>query len=49
MVSTLRGKSHAADTGPEILGEFMALFDRVTENMASVCTEEDTSGVLMLL
>jgi len=27
----------------------MALFDRVTENMASVCTEEDTSGVLMLL
>jgi len=49
MVSTLRGKSQAADPagGVEILGEFMALFNRVTEHMASVCTEEDTNGVLM--
>ena len=27
--------------GPEIFSEFMALFGRVTENMVSVCTEED--------
>jgi len=35
--------------GAEILSEFVALFDRVTENMALVCTEENTIGVLMLL
>ena len=47
MVSILKGKSQAADSRAEILGEFLALFDRVTEHMTLVCTEEDMSGVLM--
>lgn len=47
MVSTLKGKSQAADSRAEILGEFMALFDRVTDHMASVCTEDDMRGVLI--
>lgn len=48
MVSTLKGKSQAADSRAEILGEFMALFDRVTEHMRLVYTECDISGVIML-